>query len=223
MAYCIFESIQKWILISSIQVIAMNNVKKDGLKTSKQCKKILSKSVKVRTFWETHKIWNNLPHGFDKSADLLLSIKINVRTMRKIFSIYVCFSDSPNFKIFISFQCNTRISNSKCSLLCTILCSMLRTSIFVQMYVNTRAGLRAHLSTPVYYYVLHTGQCIVVAGQPRHVSFLNIHGFRPGFMTFNIRMCFATIHNGTEVFLEAVNFTNFSHSRNTINIIHISK
>lgn len=121
----------------------MNNAKKYCLKTSKQCKKILSKSVK------------NL----------------------------------------ISFQCNTRISNPKCCLLCTILCSMLRTSIFVQMYMNTRAGLRAHLSTPV----LHTGQCIVIAGQPRHVSFLNIHGFRPGFMTFNIRMCFATIHNGAEV------------------------
>ena len=27
--------------------------------------------IKVRTFWETHKIWKNLPHGFDKSADLL--------------------------------------------------------------------------------------------------------------------------------------------------------
>ena len=26
---------------------------------------------KVRTFWETHKIWTNLPCGFDKSADLL--------------------------------------------------------------------------------------------------------------------------------------------------------
>ena len=26
---------------------------------------------RVRTFWETHKIWKNLPHGFDKSADLL--------------------------------------------------------------------------------------------------------------------------------------------------------
>ena len=25
---------------------------------------------KVRTFWESHKIWNNLPHGSDKSADL---------------------------------------------------------------------------------------------------------------------------------------------------------
>ena len=27
--------------------------------------------TKVRTFWETHKIWKNLPHGFDKSADVL--------------------------------------------------------------------------------------------------------------------------------------------------------
>ena len=26
---------------------------------------------KVRTFWETPKIWKNLPHSFDKSADLL--------------------------------------------------------------------------------------------------------------------------------------------------------
>ena len=47
---------------------------------------------KVRTFWETHKIKKNLPHGFDQSADLL-----NDKTMRKIFSNYVCFSESPNF------------------------------------------------------------------------------------------------------------------------------
>ena len=26
---------------------------------------------KIQTFWETHNIWKNLPHGFDKSADLL--------------------------------------------------------------------------------------------------------------------------------------------------------
>ena len=26
---------------------------------------------KVRTFRESHKIWKNLPHGFDKSGDLL--------------------------------------------------------------------------------------------------------------------------------------------------------
>ena len=26
---------------------------------------------KGRIFWETHKIWKNLPYGFDKSADLL--------------------------------------------------------------------------------------------------------------------------------------------------------
>ena len=27
--------------------------------------------IKVRNFWETHKIWKNLPHGFETSADLL--------------------------------------------------------------------------------------------------------------------------------------------------------
>ena len=27
--------------------------------------------IKVQTFWKAHKIWKNLPHGFDKSADLL--------------------------------------------------------------------------------------------------------------------------------------------------------
>ena len=38
------------------------------------------------------KVWT---HGFDKSADLLI---VNVKTMRKIFSNYVFFSKSPNFK-----------------------------------------------------------------------------------------------------------------------------
>ena len=32
---------------------------------------VMRKAIKVQTFWETHKIWKNLPHGFDKSADLL--------------------------------------------------------------------------------------------------------------------------------------------------------
>ena len=27
--------------------------------------------IKVWTFWEAQKIWKNIPHGFDKSADLL--------------------------------------------------------------------------------------------------------------------------------------------------------
>ena len=31
----------------------------------------LAKFSKVRTFWETQKIWKNLLHGFDKSAALL--------------------------------------------------------------------------------------------------------------------------------------------------------
>ena len=38
----------------------------------------------------------NLPHGFDKSADLLS--KRHKEITRKIFSNYVCFSKSPNFK-----------------------------------------------------------------------------------------------------------------------------
>ena len=32
---------------------------------------MLKQAGKVWTFWETHKIWKNLPYGFDKSADLL--------------------------------------------------------------------------------------------------------------------------------------------------------
>ena len=46
---------------------------------------------KVRTFWETHKIWKNLPHGFDKSANLLS------QNHEEDFLKYVCFSKSPNF------------------------------------------------------------------------------------------------------------------------------
>ena len=33
--------------------------------------KLIKTPIKILTFWETHKIWKNLPHGFDKSADLL--------------------------------------------------------------------------------------------------------------------------------------------------------
>ena len=52
-------------------------------------------TFKVGSFWETLKIWKNLSHGVDKSADLL----VNIKTMREIFSNYVCFSKSPNFKM----------------------------------------------------------------------------------------------------------------------------
>ena len=40
---------------------------------SPQCTWLCLEMVKckVRTFWEMHKIWKNLPHDFDKSADLL--------------------------------------------------------------------------------------------------------------------------------------------------------
>ena len=52
-------------------------------------------SFKVRTFWETHKIWKILPNGFDKSADLLSK---HQNHGEDFFSNYVCFSKSPNFK-----------------------------------------------------------------------------------------------------------------------------
>ena len=50
-----------------------------GPKTRQLCRSFLwnfwwfflHSAYKVRTFWETHKTWKNLPHGFDKSADLL--------------------------------------------------------------------------------------------------------------------------------------------------------
>ena len=46
---------------------------------------------KVQTFWEAHKIFRNLSHA-------LYIYLVNVQTMRKIFSDFVCFSESPNFK-----------------------------------------------------------------------------------------------------------------------------
>ena len=49
--------------------------------------------VKVPTFWEKHKIWKNLPHGCDKSADLLRKHQNQERD----FSNFACFSKSPNF------------------------------------------------------------------------------------------------------------------------------
>ena len=51
---------------------------------------------KVRIFWKTHKIWKNLPHGFDKSADLLSKCQNHEKDF---FSNYVCLSKSPNFII----------------------------------------------------------------------------------------------------------------------------
>ena len=45
------------------------------------------------------KFERNLPHGFDKSTDL-----VNVKTMRNIFSNYVCFSKCLNFTYALSFQ-----------------------------------------------------------------------------------------------------------------------
>ena len=46
---------------------------------------------KVWTFWEAHKKLRNLSHAFDIYL-------VNVESMRKIFSNFVFFSESPNFK-----------------------------------------------------------------------------------------------------------------------------
>ena len=50
--------------------------------------------VKVRTFWEAHKIFHNLPH-------VLYIYFVNIQTMRKIFSNFVCFSESLNFNLLV--------------------------------------------------------------------------------------------------------------------------
>ena len=50
----------------------------------------IKKYIKVQTFWEAHKIWNNLPHDLDV-------YEVNVQSMMKISQIFVCFSESPNF------------------------------------------------------------------------------------------------------------------------------
>ena len=47
---------------------------------------------KVRTFRETNKSGKNLPHGCDKSADLLSKLQNHGDD----FSNYVCFPKSPN-------------------------------------------------------------------------------------------------------------------------------
>ena len=47
-------------------------------------------AIKVQTFWEAHKKLRNLPNA-------LYIYLVNVQTMRKIFSNFVCFSESPNF------------------------------------------------------------------------------------------------------------------------------
>ena len=48
--------------------------------------------TKVRNFWEVHNNLRNLPHA-------LYIYLVNVQTMRRIFSNFVCFSESPNFII----------------------------------------------------------------------------------------------------------------------------
>ena len=54
----------------------------------------ISQTLKVQTFWEAHKNLRNLPHA-------LYIYLVNVQTMMKIFSNFVCFSESPNFTMFL--------------------------------------------------------------------------------------------------------------------------
>ena len=51
--------------------------------------------ILVRTFWEAHKNLRNLPHALDIYL-------VNVQSKTKIFSNFVCFSESPNFTSFKS-------------------------------------------------------------------------------------------------------------------------
>ena len=54
---------------------------------------------KVRTFRESHKIWKNLPQGFDKSGDLLSKSHDLSKPRGRFFSNFVWFSESPNFTL----------------------------------------------------------------------------------------------------------------------------
>ena len=45
-------------------------------------------TLKVRTFWETHKIWKNLPHGFDKAANLLSKCQNHEEDFFKLFVLF---------------------------------------------------------------------------------------------------------------------------------------
>ena len=78
------------IFITSSRKCKIINVSKSetplNVEFAKNCQ-----TIKVWTFWKTHKIWKNLPYGFDKSADLLS------KRQNQIFSNCVCFSKSPNF------------------------------------------------------------------------------------------------------------------------------
>ena len=65
-----FVLINSWYIIRYMRctngIYFSENTKKKKFHNNTYC--MLNK---VRTSWETHKIWKNLPHGFDKSADLL--------------------------------------------------------------------------------------------------------------------------------------------------------
>ena len=66
--------------------------------------------IKVRTIWETHKIWKNIPCGFDKSADLLSKR----RNHEEDFFQIICASQKVRTlsKIVLNFHCLNKFEKS---------------------------------------------------------------------------------------------------------------
>ena len=82
-------SIFKWDSIQNGSKKFMNSFLQFASKHRSKNSTILV-AYKVKTFWEAHKNLHNLPHALDIYF-------VNVQTKRKIFSNFVCFSESPNF------------------------------------------------------------------------------------------------------------------------------
>ena len=68
--------------------------------------------VKVRTFWEAHLIWKNLPHVRNPYGFVIYLV--NVKTMRTIAQIFVAFSEKLNFKELIFFRDEKKWVLTKC-------------------------------------------------------------------------------------------------------------
>ena len=92
---------------------------------------------KVWTFWEAHKIWKNLPRG-------LYIYLVNIQSMRKIFSSFVCFSESPNFNWQHSCNLSTVLMDSLSRALFSIQLIMLLTTE-VKSFLNCVMPLFFHI------------------------------------------------------------------------------
>ena len=57
--------------------------------------------MKVKTFWEGHKIWKNFPHVLTKRLFLLSSVK----TSGRFFQLCVAFSEKLDFEYYSVFSC----------------------------------------------------------------------------------------------------------------------